>query len=41
MKRGYFLPERSSVRLDIFDNAVKKVSTLADGIRDAGRYKLE
>jgi hypothetical protein len=38
---SFFIPERSEVRLDIYDTAGKKVRTLADGVYPAARYDLE
>jgi len=38
---SFFIPERAAVRLDIYDTAGKRVRTLAEGVREAGRYQLE
>jgi hypothetical protein len=38
---SFFIPERSAVRLDIYDTAGKKVRTLTEGIKDPGKYDLE
>ncbi|MBD3179754.1 MAG: T9SS type A sorting domain-containing protein, partial [Candidatus Latescibacteria bacterium] len=38
---SFFIPERSAVRLDIYDTAGKKVKTLTEGVKEAGRYELE
>jgi len=37
---SFFIPERSPVRLDIFDTGGKRVDTLVNGIKSAGRYDI-
>jgi len=38
---SFFIPERSPVRLDIFDTGGKRVNTLVHGVKSAGRYNIE
>ena len=38
---SFFIPERSPVRLDIFDTGGKRVDTVVNGIKSAGRYNIE
>ena len=37
---GFSLPSRTNVKLEIFDVLGRKVATLADNVRDAGRYSI-
>ena len=38
---SFFIPERSPVRLDIFDTGGKRVNTLLQDIKPPGRYDIE
>ena len=37
----YCLPERTNVKLELFDSEKRKVKTLVDEVEEAGTYKVE
>jgi len=38
---AFFLPEKAAVKLDIFDVKGRKVMTLVDGLKEAGKHRIE